>query len=68
MVHRANELGIAGALGLSIAMTSSVALVAETVINAWPAALFGGAVALTSAWLWFIQPIADLYRTQDVKA
>jgi Family of unknown function (DUF6328) len=68
MVHRANGLGIAGAIGLAVAMTSSVALVAETVINAWPAALFAGAVALTSAWLWFIQPIADLYLTQDVKS
>ena len=42
MLHRANELGIAGAAGLAVAMTSSVALVAETVINAWPAALFAG--------------------------
>ncbi|GAA2902065.1 DUF6328 family protein [Streptosporangium fragile] len=65
MLHRANEIGVAGALGLAISMTSSVALVAETVINAWPAAVFGGAVALASAWLWFIQPIIDLYRTKE---
>lgn len=65
MLHRANELGIMGAAGLAVAMTSSVALVAETVINAWPAAIFGGIVALFSAWLWFIQPIIDLYRTGD---
>ncbi|MFF0575934.1 DUF6328 family protein [Streptosporangium saharense] len=66
MLHRANTLGIAGAVGLAIAMTSSVALVAETVINAWPAALFGGAVALSSAWFWILQPILDLHRTRDV--
>ena len=46
MLHRANALGIAGAAGLAVAMTSSVALVAETVINAWPAAIFAGVVAL----------------------
>ncbi|MET8337865.1 DUF6328 family protein [Streptosporangium canum] len=68
MLHRANELGIAGAVGLAIAMTSSVALVAETVINAWPAALFGGVIALASGWLWILQPIVDLYRTKDVKS
>ncbi|WP_433540200.1 DUF6328 family protein [Streptosporangium sandarakinum] len=67
MLHRANELGIAGAVGLAIAMTTSVALVAETVINAWPAALFGGAIALSSVWLWILQPIVDLYRSKDVK-
>ncbi|MFF4416187.1 DUF6328 family protein [Streptosporangium sp. NPDC001559] len=66
MLHRANKLGIAGAVGLAIAMTSSVALVAETVINAWPAVLFGGAVALSSAWFWILQPIIDLHRTRDV--
>ncbi|MEU6738249.1 DUF6328 family protein [Streptosporangium sandarakinum] len=67
MLHRANELGVAGAIGLAIAMTTSVALVAETVINAWPAALFGGAIALSSVWLWILQPIVDLYRSKDVK-
>ncbi|MBB2911325.1 hypothetical protein FHS43_002590 [Streptosporangium becharense] len=67
MLHRANEIGVVGAIGLAISMTSSVALVAETVINAWPAALFGGIVALTSAWLWFIQPIIDLYRIKHQK-
>ncbi|MEU4836315.1 DUF6328 family protein [Streptosporangium sp. NPDC023615] len=65
MLHRANALGIAGAAGLAIAMTSSIALVAETVINSWPAAIFGAVVALTSLWLWFVQPIIDLYRTED---
>ncbi|MEU0517106.1 DUF6328 family protein [Streptosporangium sp. NPDC006007] len=68
MLHRANELGIAGAVGLAVAMTSSVALVAETVVNAWPAALFGGAIALSSAWLWILQPVVDLYRIKDVKS
>ncbi len=68
MLRRSNRLGIAGAVGLAIAMTSSVALVAETVINAWPAALFGGVIALSSAWLWILQPIVDLYRIKDVKS
>lgn len=66
MLRRANELGVVGAGGLAIAMTSSVALVAETVINAWPAALFGGAVALSSTWLWILQPIVDLHRIKHV--
>lgn len=63
MVHRANALGVAGAVFLLIAMTSAVALVTETVINSWPAALFGAAVALTAGWFWLAQPIVDLYRT-----
>ncbi|MBB5963175.1 DUF6328 family protein [Planomonospora venezuelensis] len=66
MLHRANELGIAGAIGLAVSITSSVALVTETVIGDWPAALFGGAVGLSSAWFWFAQPLIDLYRTKDV--
>lgn len=65
MLHRSNTLGIAGLAGLAVAMTSSIALVAETVLNAWPAAVFAGVVALLSAWLWFVQPIVDLYRTKD---
>ncbi|GGL42002.1 hypothetical protein GCM10014719_49070 [Planomonospora parontospora subsp. antibiotica] len=66
MLHRANELGIVGAIALAVAMTSAVALVTETVIPGWPAAVFGAAVGLLSAWLWFIQPMIDLYREKDV--
>ncbi|MBG0832413.1 hypothetical protein HS041_32420 [Planomonospora sp. ID67723] len=66
MLHRANELGIAGAIGLAVSITSSVALVTETVIGGWPAVLFGGAIGLGSAWFWFVQPLIDLYRTKDV--
>lgn len=62
MLTRANRLGVAGAVLLLVAMTSGVALVAEVVLNAWPAALFGAAVALTGGWFWLIQPLVDLYR------
>lgn len=65
MIHRANSLGVAGAVFLLVAMTSAVALVAETVLNAWPAALFGAAVALTGGWFWIIQPLIDLRRFPD---
>ncbi|GAA4223291.1 hypothetical protein FHR32_001216 [Streptosporangium album] len=68
MLRRANKLGVAGAIGLAVAMTSSVALVAETAINAWPAAIFGGVIALASGWLWILQPIVDLYKAKDVKS
>ncbi|MEU4327957.1 DUF6328 family protein [Nonomuraea dietziae] len=64
MLHRANELGVAGAVFLLIAMTSAVALVTETVINNWPAALFAGAVAVSGAWFWILQPLVDLYRNR----
>ncbi|MFE3454351.1 DUF6328 family protein [Nonomuraea sp. NPDC059194] len=64
MLRRANELGVAGAILLLIAMTSAVALVAETVINNWQAAFFGAVVALTGGWFWLLQPIVDLYRTR----
>lgn len=64
MLHRANQLGVAGAVFLLIAMTSAVALVAETVLNGWPAALFGGTVALTGGWFWILQPILDLRRSR----
>ncbi|MFF5208685.1 DUF6328 family protein [Streptosporangium sp. NPDC000396] len=68
MVRRANELSVVGAVALAIAMTSSVALVAETVIPGWPAALLGASIALSSAWLWFLQPIVDLYQAKGVKS
>ncbi|WP_449064075.1 DUF6328 family protein [Planomonospora algeriensis] len=67
MLHRANELGIIGAIALAVAMTSAVALVTETVIPGWPAAALGGVVGLLSTWLWFVQPLIDLYRDKDVK-
>ncbi|WP_327089993.1 DUF6328 family protein [Nonomuraea sp. NBC_01738] len=62
MLHRANALGVAGAMFLLVAMTSAVALVAEVVLNAWPAALFGAGVALIGGWFWLLQPILDLRR------
>jgi hypothetical protein len=74
MLHRANALGVAGAVMLAVAMTSAVALVVEVVINSWQAALFAAAVALMSGWLWLLQPVIDIYRhgdedtTGDVKA
>ncbi|MFD1935829.1 MULTISPECIES: DUF6328 family protein [Nonomuraea] len=64
MLHRANQLGVAGAAFLLVAITSAVALVTETVINNWQAALFAGAVALSGGWFWLAQPIVDLYRTR----
>ncbi|MEU7001112.1 DUF6328 family protein [Nonomuraea sp. NPDC046570] len=64
MLRRSNELGVAGAMLLLVAMTSAVAMVTETVINNWPAALFGAAVALTGGWFWLLQPLLDLYRTR----
>ncbi|MFB9720673.1 DUF6328 family protein [Planobispora longispora] len=67
MLHAANGLGIVGAVFLAVSMTSAVALVTETLIDGWPAIVFGGAVGLTAAWLWFIQPLIDLYRAKDVK-
>jgi hypothetical protein len=65
MLHRANELGVAGHVFLLVAMTAAVALVTETVINSWPAALFAGAVLFAGAWFWLLQPILDLYRNRD---
>ncbi|MDF5753191.1 DUF6328 family protein [Spongiactinospora sp. TRM90649] len=65
MLHNANGLGIAGALLLTLAMTSAVALVTEVVINSWQATLFGAAVALACGWLWFAQPLLTLYRHRE---
>ncbi|WP_176728596.1 DUF6328 family protein [Planobispora rosea] len=67
MLHTGNGLGIAGAAFLAVAMTSAVALVAETVIGGWQFILFGGLIGLSAAWLWFIQPLTHLYRSKDVK-
>ncbi|MBB5076705.1 DUF6328 family protein [Nonomuraea endophytica] len=64
MIKRANSLGIAGAVLLLIAMTAAVAMVAEVVLNVWPATLFGAVVALTAGWFWLIQPITDIYRSK----
>lgn len=65
MLHRANELGVAGAISLAIAMTTAVALVAEVVLGNWLAILFGAAVAFATSWLWILQPIVDLHRLHD---
>ncbi|MGV9303435.1 MULTISPECIES: DUF6328 family protein [unclassified Nonomuraea] len=64
MLQRANGLGVAGAILLLVAMSSAVALVTETVIDSWQAALFGGAVAVAGGWFWLLQPLLDLYRTR----
>ncbi|MET9341389.1 DUF6328 family protein [Nonomuraea sp. NPDC003804] len=64
MLQRANGLGVAGAILLLVAMSSAVALVTETVIDSWEAALFGGAVAVAGGWFWLLQPLLDLYRTR----
>ncbi|MFI6498972.1 DUF6328 family protein [Nonomuraea typhae] len=64
MLKRANRLGVAGATFLLVAMTAAVALVAEVVLNAWPATLFGAAVALTAGWFWLIQPLVDVRRAK----
>ncbi|WP_084960183.1 DUF6328 family protein [Thermoactinospora rubra] len=65
MLHRANRLGVAGSAFLLVAMTAAVALVAEVVLNNWPAAIFGGAVAATGGWFWLLQPLLDLRRRDD---
>lgn len=67
MLHRANSLGVAGAISLAIAMTAAVALVAEVVLGNWLATLFGGAVALSTGWLWLLQPIIDLRRREETE-
>ncbi|WP_246267847.1 DUF6328 family protein [Nonomuraea typhae] len=64
MLKRANRLGVAGAAFLLVAMTAAVALVAEVILNAWPATLFGAAVALTAGWFWLIQPLVDIRRAK----
>ncbi|MFB4273499.1 DUF6328 family protein [Nonomuraea sp. GTA35] len=62
IVHRANDLGLAGAIALAVAVTAAMALVAEVVLGNWLAIVFGAAAALATSWLWFLQPIIDLRR------
>ncbi|MGN9837199.1 DUF6328 family protein [Nonomuraea sp. H19] len=62
IVHRANELGLAGAVSLGVAITAAMALVAEVVLGNWLAIVFGAAAALATSWLWLLQPIIDLRR------
>ncbi|MFC4114200.1 DUF6328 family protein [Nonomuraea zeae] len=62
IVHRANELGLAGAVSLAVAVTAAMALVAEVVLGNWLAIVFGAAAALATCWLWLLQPIIDLRR------
>ncbi|MFI9561116.1 DUF6328 family protein [Nonomuraea endophytica] len=62
IVHRANDLGLAGAISLAVAITAAMALVAEVMLDSWLAIVFGAAAALATCWLWFLQPILDLRR------
>ncbi|MEU8149595.1 DUF6328 family protein [Nonomuraea sp. NPDC048901] len=62
IVHRANELGLVGAVSLAVAITAGAALVAEVVLGNWLAIVFGAAAALATCWLWLLQPIIDLRR------
>lgn len=62
MLHRANRLGVAGAVFLLIAMTSAVSLVAEVALNDPWAVAFGALVALVGGWFWLLRPILDLRR------
>ncbi|MFC5814102.1 DUF6328 family protein [Nonomuraea sp. NPDC050478] len=62
IVHRANDLGLAGAVSLAVAVTAAMALVAEVVLGNWLAIVFGAAVAVATCWLWLLQPIIDLRR------
>jgi hypothetical protein len=62
IVHRANELGLAGAVSLAVAITAAMALVAEVVLGNWLAIVFGAVAALATCWLWLLQPIIDLRR------
>lgn len=62
MLHRANSLGVAGAVFLLIAMTAAVSLVAEVVLNDPAAVAFGALVALVGGYFWLLQPILDLRR------
>ncbi|MGI5290994.1 DUF6328 family protein [Nonomuraea polychroma] len=51
IVHRTNELGLAGAVSLAVAIIAAMALVAEVVLGNWLAIVFGAAAALATRWL-----------------
>ncbi|SDH28854.1 hypothetical protein SAMN05421505_113170 [Sinosporangium album] len=67
LLRRANTLGIAGAIFLSLAMTAAVALVAKAVLESWPFALFAAAVAGASVWLWLLQPLRSLRHPRGAR-
>jgi hypothetical protein len=62
IVHRANNLGLTGAVSLAVAVTAAMALVAEVVLGNWFAIVFGAAAAPATCWLWLLHPIIDLRR------
>jgi Family of unknown function (DUF6328) len=67
LVRRSNRYGIAGALGLGVAMASAVILVVD-VIYARAAAVWTavGLVALW-AWCWFVQPLFTRRQAEEIE-
>ncbi|GAA0393218.1 hypothetical protein Acor_63440 [Acrocarpospora corrugata] len=64
VLHRANELALAGGIAIAVSMTCSTALAVEVFLGTWPAAFLAGGIALLSSWLWFLLPLITLRRHQ----
>ncbi|SEL86166.1 DUF6328 family protein [Nonomuraea pusilla] len=59
LVRRSNFYGIAGALALAVSMTAATMLVVDYLFHATVASVTAAALAVLSAWTWFVQPALD---------
>ena len=67
LLPRANDVGVIGTASLVVAMSSSVGLVVMVVVGGVTATLLSAAIALVSAWLWFLRPVLDLRRQRHLR-
>jgi hypothetical protein len=57
VVSRSNRYEIVGAIALTVAMASAVAVAARGYFSSWLAAVTAAGVAALSVWAWFVQPL-----------
>jgi hypothetical protein len=67
VISRSNRYEIAGAIALTVAMASAVAVAARGYFSSWAAAGTATGVAALSVWAWFVQPLLTRRRARQGK-
>jgi hypothetical protein len=65
VVSRSNRYEIAGAIALTVAMGSAVAVAARGYFSSWTAGGTAAGVVVLSTWAWFLQPLLTRRRARQ---
>jgi hypothetical protein len=65
VISRSNRYEIAGAIALTVAMASAVAVAARGYFSSWLAGGTAAGVAALSVWAWFIQPLLTRRQARE---